>query len=155
MHPCIHASMHPCIHASMYPCIHACIHASMHPCMHACIHPSIHPCIHPSIDTYIHTHTHTCNIVLIHDTCVYAVMEFMGKGIRSAVGLGFGIYFAVGYCIWPWLAKALKSDTYFQLCLVLPNILYYSYIWCVPQVYTIHGTLCIQHAVLSLYRIHE
>lgn len=61
------------------------------------------------------------------------VMEFTGKKFRSAIGLGMGLYFGVGYCIYPWVAKAFKNDTYFTLALVLPNLLYYSYWWILPE----------------------
>jgi apolipoprotein N-acyltransferase len=57
------------------------------------------------------------------------VMELVGKQYRSAAGLGYGIMFGVGYCIVPWLAKALKNDTYFQLAITLLAFLYMTYYW--------------------------
>ena len=57
------------------------------------------------------------------------VMEVAGKQYRSMIGLGYGIMFGVGYCITPWLAKALRSDVYFQLALTLPGMLYFSFWW--------------------------
>jgi len=56
-------------------------------------------------------------------------MEVAGKQYRSMIGLGYGIMFGVGYCITPWLAKALRSDVYFQLALTLPGMLYFSFWW--------------------------
>ena len=63
-------------------------------------------------------------------TCAcFSVMETTGKSYRSLGGIGTNFAFSIGYAILPWVAYALKNDTYLQLSMTLPAVLYISIWW--------------------------
>ncbi|XP_043928936.1 solute carrier family 22 member 3-like [Protopterus annectens] len=66
-------------------------------------------------------------------TCYVMVTELVGSQYRRVVGIVAQIFFTFGVMVLPGIAYLLKSWQWLQLALTLPNFLFLTYYWLVPE----------------------